>query len=114
MALYAPHFQLLAQFSRLGEGCRLLKSRLERRCAMSKKPDPQPPVVQQPIVQPLIVQPPIVQPMIDELRARQKPKEDTKAPPQGPVHPPQPAEQPAELDQDAGGGYNPDHTYPQP
>ena len=26
-----------------------------------------------------------------------------------PVHPPQPAE----LDQDPGGGYNPDHTNPQ-
>ena len=75
---------------------------------MSKKPDPQPPIEQQPIVQP-----PIVQPMIDELRGRQKPKEDTKAPPQGPVHPPQPAEEPAELDQDPGGGYNPNHTYPQ-
>ena len=45
---------------------------------MSKKPDSQPPIVQQPIVQP-----PVVQPIIDELRGRQKPKEDTKAPPQG-------------------------------
>ena len=32
----------------------------------------------------------------------------------GAVHPPQPAEEPAELDQDPGGGYNPNHTYPQP
>jgi hypothetical protein len=79
---------------------------------MSKKPDPQPPIVQQPIVQPSIIQP-----MIDELKGKQQPKDDPKGPPRGPVHPPQPgeqpAEQPAELDQDAGGGYNPDHTYPQ-
>ena len=27
--------------------------------------------------------------------------------------PPQPPPKPAELDQDAGGGYNPDHTDPQ-
>jgi hypothetical protein len=80
---------------------------------MSKKPDPQPPFVHQPSVQP-----PIVQPMIDELKGLQKPKEDAKGPPRGPVHPPQPGDQPAEvepaeLDQDPGGGYNPDHTYPQ-
>lgn len=79
---------------------------------MSKKPDPQPPIVHQPIVQP-----PIVQPMIDELKGMQKPKEDPLASPKGPGHPPQPsgdpAEEPAELDQDPGGGYNPDHTYPQ-
>ena len=89
---------------------------------MSKKTEPQPPVVHQPIaqppiVQPHIVQPPIVQPMIDELTGTQKPKEDTKGPPRGPVHPPKPGQQPAEeraeLDQDPGGGYNPDHTYPQ-
>lgn len=54
---------------------------------------------------------PIVQPIIDELKQpRQDKKEEEKAPPVGPVHPPQPAE----LDQDPGGGYNPDHTYPQP
>jgi hypothetical protein len=56
----------------------------------------------------------IVQPMIDELR--QHPKDAPAplgAPPRGPVHPPQPEEQPAELDQDAGGGYNPDGTFPQ-
>ena len=59
-------------------------------------------------------EPPIVQPMIDEIKQRQKPNEEPIAPPpQGPVHPPQPSEKPAELDQDAGGGYNPDHTYPQ-
>jgi len=55
--------------------------------------------------------------MIDELRNRQKPKEEIPAPPQGPVHPPQPSEReeekPAELDQDPGGGFNPDHTDPQ-
>jgi len=54
--------------------------------------------------------PGIVQPMIDEL-TRPKDAQDTpKAPPRGPVHPPQPAEQ----DQDPGSGYNPDHTIPQP
>ena len=56
-----------------------------------------------------IVQTGIVQPMIDELRYPKDAPETPKAPPRGPVHPPQPAE----LDQDAGGGYNPDHTYPQ-
>ena len=44
---------------------------------MSKKPDPQPPIVHQPIVQP-----PIVQPMIDELKGMQKPKEDPQASPE--------------------------------
>ncbi len=43
--------------------------------------------------------------MIDELTEQQKPKEQvTDTAP----------EQPAELDQDSGGGYNPDGTYPQP
>ncbi len=51
----------------------------------------------------------IVQPMIDELRFPKDAPETSKAPPRGPVHPPQPAEE----DQDAGGGYNPDGTYPQ-
>lgn len=54
--------------------------------------------------------PGIVQPMIDELRFPKDAPEAPKGPPRGPVHPPQPAE----LDQDAGGGYNPDHTIPQP
>jgi hypothetical protein len=53
---------------------------------------------------------PIVQPMIDELKKPDHPKPSSKAPPKGPVHPPQPAEQ----DQDPGGGYNADHTIPQP
>ncbi len=51
--------------------------------------------------------PPIVQPMIDEMKEVQKPKPGTK---------PVPFEAPpaaAELDQDPGGGFNPDHTYPQ-
>ncbi|HTS46352.1 MAG TPA: hypothetical protein VMH05_00325 [Bryobacteraceae bacterium] len=52
----------------------------------------------------------IVQPMIDELRFPKDAPQPPKAPPCGPVHPPQPAEQ----DQDPGGGYNPDHTIPQP
>jgi len=51
----------------------------------------------------------IVQPMIDELRELQKPKESEVTPPAAPGDEPQPAE----LDQDAGGGYNPDGTFPQ-
>jgi hypothetical protein len=52
----------------------------------------------------------IVQPMIEELKGTTKPPmDDETAPPRGPLHPPQPAE----LDQDSGGGYNPDGTYPQ-
>jgi hypothetical protein len=59
-------------------------------------------------------QPPsILQPIMDDLKGRmsppQVPTEDEVAPPRGPLHPPQPAE----LDQDPGGGYNPDGTYPQ-
>ena len=68
---------------------------------MSKKPSDHIPEIPQPIVQPII----------DELKQpRKEKKEEEEAPPKGPLHPPQPAE----LDQDAGGGYNPDHTYPQP
>jgi len=52
----------------------------------------------------------IVQPMIDELTPSPKPVETEPGPPRGPLHPPQPAE----LDQDGGGGYNPDGTFPQP
>jgi hypothetical protein len=51
-----------------------------------------------------------VQDMIDEVVKPEQPKETGDKPPQPP---PQPAPQPAELDQDPGGGYNPDHTYPQ-
>jgi hypothetical protein len=48
--------------------------------------------------------------MIEELKGTTKPPmDDETAPPRGPLHPPQPAE----LDQDSGGGYNPDGTYPQ-
>jgi hypothetical protein len=46
----------------------------------------------------------IIQPMIDELNEQTKPKEP---------EPETAPEQPAELDQDSGGGYNPDGTYPQ-
>lgn len=50
---------------------------------------------------------PIVQPMIDEIKERQKPKEPIAQPPKdGPLAP-------AELDQDSGGGYNSNHTFPQ-
>jgi hypothetical protein len=59
----------------------------------------------------------ILQPIMDDLKGTtttQRPTEDEVAPPRGPLHPPQPAPpQPAELDQDSGGGYNPDGTYPQ-
>lgn len=49
----------------------------------------------------------IVQPMIDELTERQqKPEESATPPDEGPL-------KPAELDQDSGGGYNPDGTDPQ-
>ena len=67
------------------------------------KKDPTEPVVQ-PVAQP------IVQPMIDELTGKQvKPEVAGTENPPRPLSPPQPAEQ----DQDAGGGYNPDHTDPQ-
>ena len=53
----------------------------------------------------------IVQPIIDDLKQPHKIKKpDEKAPPVGPVHP----SKPAELDQDAGGGYNANHVIPQP
>jgi len=52
----------------------------------------------------------ILKPILDGLKGTtQVPAEDEVAPPRGPLHPPQPAE----LDQDAGGGYNPDGTFPQ-
>ena len=73
---------------------------------MHKKPIEQSPVVERPGVPPSIVQP-----IIDDLKKSHKTEPPTeKAPPVGPVHPPQSAE----LDQDPGGGYNTDHTIPQP
>jgi hypothetical protein len=57
--------------------------------------------------------PSIIQPIMDDLKAHTSPTQlpvaDEVAPPRGPRHPPQPAE----LDQDPGGGYNADGTYPQ-
>jgi hypothetical protein len=53
---------------------------------------------------------PIVKPLIDELSKKSKtiqPDESGTPPKQGPLAP-------AELDQDSGGGHNPDGTYPQP
>jgi hypothetical protein len=47
---------------------------------------------------------PIVQPMIDELSPRPGPPAPTPTPAQ------QPEPKAAELDQDPGGGFNPDHT----
>ena len=52
----------------------------------------------------------ILKPILEGLTGTtQLPTDDEVAPPRGPLHPPQPSE----LDQDAGGGYNPDGTYPQ-
>ena len=56
--------------------------------------------------------PSVIQPIMDDLKEHtttQLPLADEVAPPRGPLHPPQPAE----LDQDAGGGYNADGAYPQ-
>ncbi len=56
----------------------------------------------------------IIGPIIDDLKGQTKTHypsaDELGAPnPPGPGDPPQPAE----LDEDAGGGYNPDGTYPQ-
>ena len=68
---------------------------------MQNKPTEQSPDDQQPIVKPIV----------DELKEPHKTrKPEEKAPPVGPIHPPQSAE----LDQDPGGGYNRDGTIPQP
>ena len=40
-------------------------------------------------------------------------KKDTAEKPKDSAKPPKPPPKPAELDQDPGGGYNPDHTFPQ-
>jgi hypothetical protein len=54
----------------------------------------------------------IVQPMIDEVNKLRKPNELQK--PNESATPPQEAPlEPSELDQDPGGGYNPDGTFPQ-
>ena len=51
----------------------------------------------------------IVQPIIDDLKG----EPTTNFPPEDEVAPPNPGDpQPAELDQDPGGGYNPDGTHP--
>jgi len=57
------------------------------------------------------VQPSIVQPLVEELKEPYKTKKpaELEPPPVGPIHPPEAAE----LDQDPGGGYNPDGTFPQ-
>ena len=52
----------------------------------------------------------VIQPIIDDLKR----KPTTRLPSEDEVAPPNPSQpQPAELDQDPGGGYNPDGTYPQ-
>jgi hypothetical protein len=50
---------------------------------------------------------PVTKPIIDDLK--RKPVDPPNAP-KFVEDPPKPSE----LDQDAGGGYNPDHTIPQP
>jgi hypothetical protein len=88
---------------------------------VSKKPTEAPHPHPEPAPQPES----ILQPIMDDLKGTTTlPTEDEVAPPRGPLHPPQPSPaqpapaqpapaQPAELDQDPGGGYNPDGTYPQ-
>jgi hypothetical protein len=48
----------------------------------------------------------IVQPMIDELKEKQQRPKDSDVVGEKPL-------EPSELDQDSGGGYNPDGTYSQ-
>ena len=62
---------------------------------MSKKPTETP--VERPLAQPTPEAQSNIQPIIDELKGSPAPEVGEKAPPQGPIHPPQPA----------------DHTYPQ-
>jgi len=84
---------------------------------VSKKPTeaPHPHEAPEPSRDPVAEDASILKPIMDDLKGTtQLPTEDEVAPPRGPLHPPQPAPpQPAELDQDPGGGYNPDGTYPQ-
>jgi hypothetical protein len=84
-----PSFSCAYQVWMVVASALLPRIQLERRCTVAKEKD-------------------IVQPMIDEMKELQKPKESgVPAPPGGtPL-------QPAELDQDSGGGYNPDGTFPQ-
>ena len=48
--------------------------------------------------------------MIDQV-VKPEPAKQAEGQPEN--RPPEPPPKPAELDQDAGGGYNPDHTDPQ-
>jgi len=48
----------------------------------------------------------VVKRIIDEVTKKQKPKDRGATPPKAPP-------KAAELDQDPGGGYNPDHSFPQ-
>jgi len=90
---YATLFALAAPFSSICKDRPDARQQLvptiqvERRCTVGQKK--------------------IVQPMIDEMKAPKKPSESATPPDEGPL-------KPAELDQDAGGGYNPDGTDPQP
>ena len=77
---------------------------------MSKKPTEAPHQHTHPNPDPVAEDASILKPIMEGLTGTTElPKADEVAPPRGPLHPPQPAE----LDQDAGGGYNPDGTYPQ-
>ncbi len=79
---------------------------------MSKKPTEAPSAAPQedPKADPARDAASILKPIMDGLKGTTElPTADEVAPPRGPLHPPQPAE----LDQDPGGGYNPDGTYPQ-
>jgi hypothetical protein len=101
---YSGLFHLLPNSPVRQGGHRRLESQAERRCTVSKKHTETP--------EPATQSTSIIQPIIDDLKgatSTEPPKEDLVAPPRGPLHPPQPAE----LDQDPGGGYNPDGTYPQ-
>jgi hypothetical protein len=102
---YSGPFHSLPLLRRRQIDFRSLESQAERSCTVNKK-HPETPA------EPAAQQTSIIQPIIDDLKGRastELPKDDEAAPPRGPLHPPQPAE----LDQDSGGGYNPDGTYPQ-
>jgi hypothetical protein len=102
--LYLHIFHQFADSSVSHFQARLLEFRLERRPRV-KQTDP----AKRPEQEKPEQDPGILQPLIDEMtKPKPAPEPVKRMPP--PSHPPEPAEQ----DQDAGGGYNPDHTIPQP
>jgi hypothetical protein len=109
--LDSRRFQRLAYSRRTGFARASLESQAERRCAVSKK-HTETPSGETEEHSDREKRQSIIDPIIDDLKGKTKPElplADEVAPPRGPLHPPQPAE----LDQDPGGGYNPDGTYPQ-